>query len=65
LVGHDHRYLFPATYFLGGSLLLICDTAARLIPTSAELPVGLITACLGGPFFLWTLLADRRNSKIF
>jgi iron complex transport system permease protein len=61
LVGHDHRYLFPATWFLGGTFLLICDTASRMIPSHVELPVGIITALLGGPFFLWVLLARRQD----
>ncbi len=56
LVGPDHRSLIPATLLFGGTLLTICDTAARTMIAPAELPVGIITALLGGPFFLWLLV---------
>jgi iron complex transport system permease protein len=61
LVGPDHRYLFPATWLFGGTFLVICDTASRLVLAPTELPVGILTALLGGPFFLWLLLARRRE----
>lgn len=60
IVGWNHRILFPASLLLGGSFLTICDTAARTLIAPAEIPVGIITAMLGGPFFLWLLF--RRNS---
>jgi len=56
IIGEDHRYLIPATLLFGGSFLVICDTLARLIIAPAELPVGVITTLLGGPFFLWLLM---------
>jgi iron complex transport system permease protein len=59
LVGPDHRYLLPATWIFGGAFLVICDTASRTVMAPTELPVGIITALLGGPFFLWLLLARR------
>ena len=59
IVGWNHRILFPASLLLGGSFLTICDTAARTLIAPAEIPVGIITAMLGGPFFLWLLF--RRN----
>ena len=52
MVGPDHRYLAPATALFGGSFLVLCDTVARTILTTAEIPVGVITALLGGPYFL-------------
>ncbi|MCE5250073.1 iron ABC transporter permease [bacterium] len=55
-IGPDHRYLAPATFMFGGMLLAVCDTIARTIIAPAEIPVGVITALLGGPFFLWLLL---------
>jgi iron complex transport system permease protein len=61
LVGPDHRYLLPATWLFGGPFLVICDTAARTVLAPTELPVGILTALLGGPFFLWLLLARRRE----
>ena len=57
-IGPDHRYLLPASALLGGCLLLLADMAARTVVLPAELPIGIVTACFGGPFFLW-LLARR------
>ncbi len=56
LVGADHRALLPATALFGGAFLVICDTIARVVIAPAEIPVGVITSLLGGPFFLWLLL---------
>lgn len=60
LIGPDHRWLAPATLLFGAAFLVICDTVARTVMAPTELPVGIITALLGGPFFLWLLL--RRSS---
>jgi iron complex transport system permease protein len=60
LIGADHRYLAPATFLFGGLFLLACDVVARLLIAPAEIPVGVITSLLGGPFFVWLLL--RRSS---
>ncbi len=59
LVGNDHHTLIPATLFLGGGFLVLCDTIARLILAPTELPVGIITTLLGGPFFLWLLIRKK------
>ena len=59
LIGNDHHYLTPASLFLGGSFLVFCDTLARLIIAPTELPVGIITTLLGGPFFLWLLIRKK------
>ena len=60
-VGPDHRLLLPASA-LGGALLLLCaDLLARTLIAPAELPIGILTALLGGPFFLWLLLRWRRT----
>jgi len=59
LIGPDHRLLLPATVLFGAAFLTLCDTLARNIMPPAEMPVGIITALLGGPFFLWLLLARR------
>jgi iron complex transport system permease protein len=59
LIGPDHRYLTPATLLFGGAFLILCDTLARTVMAPTELPVGIITALLGGPFFLWLLLGRR------
>jgi iron complex transport system permease protein len=54
-LGADHRLLIPTSVFLGGAFLAVCDTVARTIMAPAEIPVGVITAMLGGPFFIWLL----------
>lgn len=54
-VGPDHRVLLPAVALGGASFLVICDTLARTIANPLELPVGIVTAAIGGPFFLWVL----------
>jgi len=59
LVGPDHRLLLPASALAGGSLLLLADVAARLVIAPAELPIGIVTALLGAPFFLYLLLRER------
>jgi iron complex transport system permease protein len=54
-VGPDHRVLLPASALGGGVFLLVCDTLARTVANPLELPVGIVTAAIGGPFFLWIL----------
>ncbi len=56
LLGPGHRLLLPASAVFGGAFLVLCDVAARTVVAPAELPVGVITAFLGAPFFLWLLL---------
>jgi len=58
--GSDHLVLAPACFLAGGAFLTLCDLAARTVMAPAELPVGVLTALLGGPFFLWLLLMRRR-----
>ena len=60
-VGYDHLYLAPACVLGGGAFLVLCDLAARTIMAPAELPVGVLTALLGGPFFLWLLVWRSRR----
>ncbi len=59
LIGNDHRWLIPATLLFGGAFLILCDTIARLIIAPAEIPVGVITTLLGGPFFIWLLIKSK------
>ena len=56
LIGPDHRYLLPNCALLGGIMLLLADVVARQIVMPAELPIGIVTASVGAPFFLWILL---------
>ncbi|KAB7896120.1 iron chelate uptake ABC transporter family permease subunit [Rouxiella sp. S1S-2] len=55
-VGADHRWLLPGSALGGACLLLLADTLARTVVAPAEMPVGLLTALLGGPYFLWLIL---------
>lgn len=61
LTGDDNRLLVPASALLGASFVLICDLLSRLIFAPYELPVGILLNFLGGPFFLWLLLRERRH----
>jgi iron complex transport system permease protein len=56
LVGGDHRVVLPASALGGATFLVLCDLLARTAVRSAELPVGIVTALIGGPFFLWLLV---------
>jgi iron complex transport system permease protein len=56
LVGADHRIVLPASALFGAAFLIACDGLARTVMSPLELPVGVITALIGGPFFLWLLV---------
>lgn len=64
LLGADHRRVIPAAMLLGGALLLIADVVARLVIAPAELPIGILTALLGAPFFLLLLMRARRRGVL-
>lgn len=59
LIGPDHRILLPASALAGASLLLLADLIARMALAPAELPIGIVTAMIGAPFFLFLLLKGR------
>jgi iron complex transport system permease protein len=56
LVGADHRLVLPASTLFGAAFLILCDVAARTLIAPMVLPVGILTAMIGGPFFLWLLI---------
>jgi iron complex transport system permease protein len=56
LVGADHRVVLPASLGFGAAFLVGCDLVARTVMAPVELPVGIVTALIGGPFFLWLLV---------
>lgn len=56
MVGVDHRIVLPASALFGASFLIACDLIARTALANVELPVGIVTAIIGGPFFLWLLV---------
>lgn len=64
IIGPDHRFLLPAAAFLGATLLIVADTFSRTIVAPAELPIGIITAFAGAPFFLWILLRKRGLTEL-
>jgi len=59
MIGPDHRVLLPVSLVVGGTLLMAADTLSRTIVAPAELPVGIVTSLVGGPFFIWLLLRTR------
>jgi iron complex transport system permease protein len=61
VLGADHRHLVPATALGGALLLIVADTLARTLASPAEIPVGILTAVVGAPVFLWLL--GRRMGK--
>lgn len=60
LVGSDHKRVLPVSALLGGILVVWTDIAARMLIAPEELPIGILTALIGGPFFIWLL---KKNSK--
>jgi len=61
MLGPDHVRLLPATALAGGLFLLVADTVARTIIAPSELPVGVLTAFIGGPFFLYLLRQAKKE----
>jgi len=59
MVGADHRLVVPSSALFGAAFLIVCDAVARTAFRGVEMPVGTITAILGGPFFLWLLFRRR------
>jgi iron complex transport system permease protein len=60
LFGQDLRLILPASLLIGAAFLMLADAAARTLISPSELPIGVLTALLGGPFFLWLLRRERR-----
>ncbi|WP_051585937.1 FecCD family ABC transporter permease [Caldanaerobius polysaccharolyticus] len=61
ITGPDHRFLIPCSAISGGIFLIWADTLSRLVLSPAEVPVGIITSAVGGPFFLYLLVKNRRT----
>ena len=59
VIGPGHRLLLPASVCLGAILLILADTIARILAAPAEVPIGILTAAIGAPFFLLILLRQR------
>jgi iron complex transport system permease protein len=65
MLGWNHRRLTPTIFFVGGAFLTLCDLVSRLVLAPAELPIGIVTALLGGPFFLWILFRTNSAGDLF
>ncbi|MCD9028292.1 iron ABC transporter permease [Luteimonas sp. BDR2-5] len=64
LAGPGHRWLLPLSAVVGGLLVVVADTAARSLDPPSEIPLGLFSAALGAPFFLWLVLRRRHRSAL-
>ncbi len=60
-IGRDHKFMLIGTFFFGGLFLAVSNEVGRIIVSPAQIPVGIITSILGGPFFIWLLV---RNAKL-
>lgn len=63
VTGSDHRWVLPASALAGGLLLVVADVGARLLLAPTEVPVGLLTAVVGAPFFLWLLRRSGHGDR--
>ncbi len=64
LLGADHRVLIPGSALLGASMMLLADMIARSVVAPAELPIGILTSLIGGPFFLFLLIRQRHKQGV-
>lgn len=64
LIGNDNRKIIPFSILLGASLLILADVISRTIIAPAELPIGIVTSLLGGPFFLYLLLSNKKSMHL-
>lgn len=65
VLGPDHRVLLPAAMLAGGGFLVLADAIGRVALAGTELPVGVVTALLGGPFFLYLLVGEKRHGRLW
>ena len=61
LVGYKHRLVIPLSGLIGANLLVISDIIGRTIISPMEIPVGIVTAIIGAPYFLYLLLRKKAN----
>ena len=61
IIGPSYIYLMPASIFAGAGFLILCDTFARVIFSPIEIPVGVLTAMIGGPFFIILLFKEKKK----
>jgi iron complex transport system permease protein len=66
VIGPDHRLLLPASILIGGTFLCLCDGIARLaLQPQGQIPTGIITALIGGPFFVMLLLQQKKRGELW
>lgn len=63
IVGPDHRILVPASLLMGGMFMVTADTFSRMVIQPTEIPVGIITALIGAPFFVYLLLMKKKSAR--
>ena len=63
-LGSNHRTVIPASALLGGAVLLIADVFSRTMLAPVELPVGILTALVGGPFFIYLIIIENKGKLI-
>lgn len=63
-VGVEHRRLVPIAALTGGTFLVACDVIAKAMPSSTEVPLGVVTGMVGAPIFLWLLVRSRREAAL-
>jgi iron complex transport system permease protein len=61
--GPRHRHLLPASFLAGAALTVLADLVARTIAAPTEVPLGVVTSLVGGPFFLWLLWSTRATDR--
>ncbi len=64
VTGPDNRYVLPASAICGAIMLTGADAVARIIVLPAELPIGLVTGIVGGPFFLGLLMREKKRRRL-
>lgn len=64
-VGPDHRVMLPVSILAGGAFLTVADTLGRVVLAPRELPVGIVTALMGGPFFLYVLYREKSRGRMW
>jgi len=64
LVGPGHRWMLPLSGVLGALLIVVADTIARTLDPPSEIPLGLFSAALGAPFFLWLVMQRRSKGGV-
>ena len=63
LIGSDYKYLLPASALTGAGVLMLCDTIGRVVAEPMEIPVGIIMAIVGVPFFLYLLRGGIKSAR--